>query len=82
MAEFPERALGMDIWVRLFRRVGFVSDGAPPPATPLTVYRGATWGRRRDMAWTTDRVQAKWFAARCSLTSGRNGRPAFSSQRS
>lgn len=65
VAKWPERALGADTWVRLFRSVGFVSEaGRPAPVEPLQAYRGATWGRRRGMAWTTDLDRARWFAER------------------
>ena len=63
MAEYPERALWPDLWVRLWRRAGFVSEaGAPAPTEPMVLHRGSTWGRRRGMAWTTDRTIAERFA--------------------
>lgn len=67
MAEFPQRALGVQQWVHLFRWVGFVQDDddeAVGPKEPLVVYRGAGWGGRRGMAWTTDPSRAQWFASR------------------
>ena len=64
-AEYPQQHLRLVDWVDMFRRAGFVSErGAPAPTEPLTVYRGATWGRRRGMAWTTDEAMAEWFASR------------------
>ncbi len=63
--EWPQRQLTVAGWSDLFRVAGFVSDGGQtPPSSPLAVHRGATWGRRRGMAWTTDRERAAWFAAR------------------
>jgi hypothetical protein len=65
-AEWPEKAFPQDLWVGLFRRVGFVSDpvGIPAPTGLLTVYRGATPKRRDGMSWTRDRKTAEWFAWR------------------
>ena len=66
--EWPQRALGVGEWVGLFRTAGFVSDtGRVAPTEPVTVHRGTTWGRRRGMAWTTDRQRAEWFADRWTL---------------
>ena len=68
IAEWPERALGTRLWVTLFRSVGFVSEsGQPAPVEPLRIYRGATWGRRRGMAWTSDIDRARWFADRWAV---------------
>ncbi|HMG43038.1 MAG TPA: hypothetical protein VK611_17030 [Acidimicrobiales bacterium] len=67
-AEWPAQSLGVATWVHLFRMAGIVSDdGGPPPTEPLTAYRGATWGRRRGMSWTTDRERARWFADRFAV---------------
>lgn len=63
--EFPEAYSGARWWVSLFRRAGFVTDsGRSAPIMPLVVFRGAPWGRRRGMAWSTDRDRAVWFAER------------------
>ena len=71
MAERPERALGARCWVGLFRSVGFVSEaGQPAPLEPLQLYRGATWGYRRGMAWTTDLAIARKFAKRFGVFDG------------
>jgi len=68
MAEWPTSALGVALWVEMFRAAGFVSDtGEPKPALPWTVYRGTVWGRRRGMSWTTDLERARWFAARYAV---------------
>jgi hypothetical protein len=68
MSEGPQEKLGVAAWVFLFRCAGFISDANhPQPREPLTIYRGATWGRRRGMAWTTDREKAEWFANRFSV---------------
>lgn len=68
-AEFPERVLGSRLWVSWFRHAGFLTDvpGGELPREPLTMHRGATWGRRRGMAWTLDLEKARWFAARTFL---------------
>lgn len=67
-AEWPAESLGVATWVYLFRAAGFVSDdGSPQPTEPLVAYRGATWGRRRGMSWTTDPEQARWFADRFAV---------------
>jgi hypothetical protein len=42
----------------------------PNPAGPLSIYRGATRGRARGMAWTTDPDKARWFADRFSGLAG------------
>ena len=63
--ELPDEVLRQRRWVRLFRRVGFVSDGdARLDELPehLTVYRGA---ENVDCpSWTTDLAVARWFAHR------------------
>lgn len=67
IAEWPEGALGAALWVTMFRRVGFVSEtGEPAPVAPLQLYRGATWGRRRGLAWSTSPDVARWFADRAT----------------
>jgi hypothetical protein len=63
----PESYLPRQIWLMMFADCGFVTDlpgGLSAPTEPLTVYRGTTWGRRRDMSWTLDRNKALWFAQR------------------
>ena len=68
--EFPASHLGIRSWVALFRAAGFVSDqGKPQTTEPISVYRGASWGRRRGMSWTTDQERAEWFAARFNSVS-------------
>lgn len=68
IARQPAWALGADLWVAMFRSVGFVSlTGQPAPVEPLQLYRGTTWGRRRGMSWTTDLDLARWFADRTAL---------------
>ena len=65
MAEWPQRSLGAERWVELWRSVGFVSDtGEEAPTEPIRAFRGASWGRRRGMSWSLDRERAEWFAAR------------------
>lgn len=58
-AEFPQQCLSVALWCMFFRMAEY-----PKPAGPLTLYRGATSGRARAMAWTTDRTMARWFASR------------------
>jgi hypothetical protein len=66
--ESPQHCLGIRTWVELFRTAGFISDSnRPAPTEALTIYRGATWGRRRGMAWSTDPERAAWFATRDEL---------------
>ncbi len=71
--EWPASHLTARVWVSIFREAGFVSDPPDlrPPSEPLTVYRGATFGRRRGMSWTLDLDRARWFASRSSLLTGR-----------
>lgn len=67
--EWPEAVLGTTRWVALFRSVGFASrPPRPAPTDGLQVFRGASWGRRRGMAWTTDRAVAQRFADRWSAS--------------
>lgn len=49
-------------WVRLFKATGYLSDGAPAPTEPVTLYRGARNLRWRRMSWTTDPDCAHGFA--------------------
>jgi hypothetical protein len=50
--------------VRLFRSVGFVSDGFEQPATSLTIYRGAlAVDDARGMSWSTDDKHAGSYAS-------------------
>jgi hypothetical protein len=59
-ADMPERLLSPRwAWVSLFRKADY-SDTLP--SEPVTLYRGATPGRRRGMAWTTDLDRARMFA--------------------
>jgi hypothetical protein len=58
-AEYPLRWAPVGDWVGLFRDAHL-----PVPAGPLTIYRGASPGRRRGMSWTTSLEQARWFARR------------------
>lgn len=69
LAEFPEGSIGLSAWVAMFREAGFVTDdaGVERPRSPLRVFRGTTWGRRRRMSWTSDADKARWFARRASL---------------
>lgn len=50
-----------DIWRAMFRSAGFLSDGAPRPKPPVTVYRGCSPKGRLGLAWTKDRGTADWF---------------------
>ncbi len=64
LSDAPASVIGVEAWVRLFRAAGFVTDDDDRPAStgPVTAYRGATWGRRRGMSWTTDLARARRFA--------------------
>jgi hypothetical protein len=66
--DWPERVIGADKWVRLFRAAGFVSIpyGLSRPDTAMTVFRGATAERRSGMSWTTDVGRADQFRQRHS----------------
>ena len=66
--DWPERIIGADKWVRLFRAAGFLSIayGLPRPDRALTVFRGATAERRSGMSWTTDIGRADQFRQRHS----------------
>lgn len=58
----PSQQLQQDRWIELFRRVGFFSlTGAPAPAEPIRLYRGAMDGWERGMSWTTSPALARRF---------------------
>jgi hypothetical protein len=64
-AEYPERFLGTELWVRWFKRANFISDdGRPKPTKPLRVWRGCLPLYRRGMSWTEDPSIAKLFKKR------------------
>jgi hypothetical protein len=72
--EFPQRCLAVEDWVGVFRTAGFVSDAGQSASTEMVrVFRGATWGQRRGMAWTRNVTRARWFADRLV----RRGKPAY-----
>jgi hypothetical protein len=49
----PEREIGADNWLPMFRAVGLITPPHMPlPSTPKTVYRGSTFARARGMSWT------------------------------
>ena len=66
LVEFPQNALGMLYWLKLFKTTGFVTDepGLVKPDEQLTVYRGCTLETRGRLSWTTDLDRAEWFATR------------------
>ena len=66
--DWPERVIGADKWVRLFRAAGFLSIpyGLFRPDGAMTVFRGATAERRSGMSWTTDVGRADQFRQRHS----------------
>jgi hypothetical protein len=66
--DWPERIVGADKWVRLFRTTGFLAIpyGLSCPSTPIAVFRGATAERRAGMSWTTDIGRADQFRQRHS----------------
>lgn len=53
--DWPERVIGADKWVRLFRAAGFLSIpyGLPRPDSAMTVFPGTTAERRLGTPWTT-----------------------------
>ena len=71
LAEWPQAALGLDVWLFLF---GVLPDDqyidedrlADTDRLPeyLHLYRGCAAGREMGMAWTEDRDRAVWFATR------------------
>jgi hypothetical protein len=72
--EWPEKVLGRTRWTQLFRSVGFQSrPKRPHPTSPIELYRGSSWSRRRSMAWTTDIAVAQRFAARWDESDGGPG---------
>jgi hypothetical protein len=66
--DWPERIIGTGKWVRLFRAAGFfaIPYGLARPAGAVTLYRGASAGRRAGMSWTTDPGRADQFRQRHS----------------
>jgi hypothetical protein len=73
-AEFPGRAFGdfhrtSAVWVKMFRSVGYLVDGAvhAPPTEAVRLYRGAPPAVRAGLSWTDKLDQARWFARRNGL---------------
>lgn len=67
MAEFPERLADQKFWLEVFNKAGFAIDGQPAPRPAeetITLYRGGLESRRNGLSWTTDRIEAMWFAER------------------
>jgi hypothetical protein len=66
--DWPERVIGADKWVRLFRAAGFLSIpyGLPRPDSVMTLFRDATAERQVGMSWTTDIARADQFRQRQS----------------
>jgi hypothetical protein len=66
--DWPERVIGADKWVQLFRAAGFLTIpyGLSRPDSAMTVFRGATADRRSGMSWTTDVRRAHQFRQRHS----------------
>lgn len=59
----PQRTKPGSELVALFRRAGYVSDGPPDPAEPVTVYRGELVGRSDPgISWTADLQIARRYA--------------------
>jgi len=70
--EWPERIIGAAKWIQMFRSAGFLTIpyGLPRPASPLTVYRGASAERMAGMSWTGKidcadqfRQRQAWYAS-------------------
>ena len=66
--DWPERIIGTDNWVRLFRAAGFLTIpyGLTRPTSAVTVYRGASAERQVGMSWTTNIGRADQFRQRHS----------------
>lgn len=75
--DWPERIIGTGKWVRLFRAAGFfaIPYGLARPAGAVTLYRGASAGRRAGMSWTTDPGRADQFRQRHSWQCADGGLP-------
>jgi hypothetical protein len=79
--DFPCAVIKPDVWVRLFREIGYTCDvpgyELPSPGR-VEIFRGSTWGRRRGLSWTFSAEQAEWFAKRFSRFAGQGRfRPAY-----
>lgn len=72
MAEWPEQHLDAEVWAFLFEGADYQEDGRPGDVEALpevvTLWRGATAGRRAGMSWTGRRETGEWFARRFSGT--------------
>lgn len=74
--ETPEMLIPQSLWIRWFRRVGFVSDdGTACPTEPRALYRGCRQRYARRMSWTTDIEIARFFAQDDNPHYGRTGGP-------
>ncbi|WIB65891.1 hypothetical protein [Curtobacterium sp. MCBD17_040] len=80
-AEWPARALSVQLWLYLFERVidngEYLRDAQVRPLTDLpellTLYRGATQQHAVGMSWTDDLDRARWFAGRFNDVGGSTG---------
>ena len=73
-AKYPLMVVGERNWVRMFKEVGFLSDGPPPPDKDQKLFRGAPLARSgRGMSWTPVRETAELFAEGVVNQSGRQG---------
>jgi hypothetical protein len=67
--EYPYVNFPRDMWLAMFRAIGYTCDGEPAerPAERVTLYRGVLGTATvRGMSWTTDLEKAWWFARRHS----------------
>ena len=62
LANAPLMAASRDELVQHFRWVGPLTDGPPLPTEPTELFRGQVWGEP-GMAWTTDELEARSYAA-------------------
>ncbi|RLU82562.1 hypothetical protein CTZ27_30030 [Streptomyces griseocarneus] len=64
MSEYPDAALGREVWRTLFATAGFTVDGRPAerPAGPVELWRGSVPERRADWSWSTRRAVAEGYA--------------------
>jgi hypothetical protein len=56
------RPIAWPSWRSMFRAAGFLSDGAPRPRRPMTLYRGCMPGGHLGFSWIPYRWRAENFA--------------------
>lgn len=58
----PIHTFGLDECLGLFRRAGFISDGAERPTNPVVIYRGQVSGHANGISYTMDQDEAECYA--------------------